>query len=212
MFLELTILLKEFIINHGFLGVFFGSIIEEIIAPIPSSAVIMVSSIFIMDNYQISLQSLGRLILYIALPAASGVTLGSLLFYGIVYRIGKPFVDRWGKYLGLSWEEVEKTEEKYSKHNLMELSIFTARALPIVPSILLSAFCGFIKYDIKKFILLTFFGTLVKAFVMGFIAWQFGSLYNQIESKFAISEEIMITGLIILIIAFSIYKKYKTRK
>ncbi len=207
MFAELTMLLKEFIVSYGFFGVFFGSILEEIIAPIPSSAVIMVSSLFIMDNSQISLQAFGRLFLYIAVPAALGVTLGSLLFYGIVYKVGKPFVDRWGKYLGLSWEEVEKTEEKYSKHNLIELSIFTARALPILPSILVSASCGFIKYDIKKFTLLTFSGTLVKAFVFGLIAWQLGSVYNQIESKFTISGEIVITGLIIAIVGFIIHKK-----
>ena len=206
---ELTLYLKEIIITYGLWGVFFGSVLEEIIAPIPSSPVIMVSSLFIMENYQISFLAFGRLFLYIALPAASGVTLGSLLFYGIIYKIGEPFVNRWGKYLGLSWEEIEKIEEKYSKNSLIEFSIFTARALPIVPSILLSAFCGFIKYDIKKFVLLTFSGTLVKAFVFGFLAWQFGSLYRQIESQFAISEEIVIIGLILAVIGLFIYKKYK---
>jgi membrane protein DedA with SNARE-associated domain len=209
MFAELTMFLEEFIITYGSWGIFFGSILEEIIAPIPSTAVIMGSSFFIMENSQISVQAFEKLFLYIALPAAAGVTIGSLLIYGIVYQLGKPFVDRWGKYLGLSWKEIEKTEEKYSKNNLMELSIFTTRALPIVPSIVISAFCGFIKFDIKKYITITFFGTLVRAFILGFLAWQFGSLYRQIESELAISEEIVIIGLVIAIISFIIYKKYK---
>jgi membrane protein DedA with SNARE-associated domain len=209
MFAELTMFLEEFIITYGSWGIFFGSILEEIIAPIPSTAVIMGSSFFIMENSQISVQAFEKLFLYIALPAAAGVTIGSLLIYGIVYQLGKPFVDRWGKYLGLSWNEIEKTEEKYSKNNLMELSIFTTRALPIVPSIVISAFCGFIKFDIKKYITITFFGTLVRAFILGFLAWQFGSLYRQIESELAISEEIVIIGLVIAIISFIIYKKYK---
>ena len=208
MFAELTMFLEEFIITYGSWGIFFGSILEEIIAPIPSTAVIMGSSFFIMENSQISVQAFEKLFLYIALPAAAGVTIGSLVIYGIVYRVGKPFVDRWGKYLGLSWKEIEKTEEKYSKNNLMELSIFTTRALPIVPSIVISAFCGFIKFDIKKYITITFFGTLVRAFILGFLAWQFGSLYSQIESEFAISEEIVIIGLVIAVIGFIIYKKY----
>ncbi len=47
----------------------------------------------------------------------------------------------------------------------MALSIFTARALPIVPSVVVSAFFGFIQYDIKRYITITFLGTLVKAFL-----------------------------------------------
>ncbi len=209
MFAELTIFLEEFIITYGSLGIFFGSILEEIIAPIPSTAVIMGSSFFIMENSQFSFGAFERLFLYIALPAAAGVTVGSLVIYGIVYQLGKPFVDRWGKYLGLSWEEIEKTEKKYLENNLMDLSIFTTRALPIVPSIVISAFCGFVKYDIKRYIFVTFFGTLVRAFILGFLAWQFGNLYRQIESELAVSEEIVVIGLIITVISFIIYKKYK---
>ena len=209
MFVEIIIFLEEFMMTYGSWGIFLGSILEEIIAPIPSTAVIMGSSFFIMGNLPISVSAFGKLFISIALPAASGVTLGSLLIYGVVYRIGKPFVDRWGKYLGLSWNEIKKTEEKYSKNNLMDVSIFALRAIPVVPSVVISAFCGFIKFNIKKYVFVTFLGTLVRAFILGFIAWQFGSLYRQIESELAISEEIVIVGLIIAVIGFIIYKKYK---
>ncbi len=209
MFTEVIQFLEAFIITYGSLGIFLGSILEEIIAPIPSTAVIMGSSFFIMENSQFSFQSFEKLFLYIALPAAAGVTIGSLVIYGIVYQVGRPFVDRWGKYIGLSWNEIEKTEKKYSKNNLMDLSIFTTRALPIVPSVVISAFCGFVKYDIKRYVTVTFLGTLVRAFILGFTAWQFGNFYRQIESELAISEELVIIGLIIVVVGVIIYKKYK---
>ncbi len=76
MFAELAMFLEEFIITYGSWGIFFGSILEEIIAPIPSTAVIMGSSFFIMENSQISVQAFEKLFLYIALPAAAGVTIG----------------------------------------------------------------------------------------------------------------------------------------
>ena len=209
MLTELVAFLEGFIITYGSWGIFFGSVLEEIIAPIPSTAVIMGSSFFIMENIPFSFQAFQVLLLNIALPAAAGVTLGSLLIYGIVYYAGKPFIDSWGKYLGLSWNEIEKTEKKYSKNNLMALSIFTARALPIVPSVVISAFCGFIKYDIKRYITITFMGTLVKSFILGVMAWQFGSLYGTIESEIGISEEIVIIRLVVAVIGFIIYKKYK---
>ena len=209
MLTELVTILEEFIISYGSWGIFFGSVLEEIIAPIPSTAVIVGSSFFIMESLPVSLQAFQVLLINIALPAASGVTLGSLLIYGIVYYAGKPFIDRWGKYLGLSWEEIEKTEDKYSRNNLMALSIFAARALPIVPSVVVSAFCGFIKYDIKRYITITFIGTLVKSFILGVMAWQFGSLYRAIETEIGISEEIVVVWLVIMVICFIIYKKYK---
>ena len=51
-----------------------------------------------------------KLFIYIVLPAALGVTVGSLFVYAIAYFAGKPFLERWGKYLGISWEDLEKTE------------------------------------------------------------------------------------------------------
>lgn len=209
MLAELTTLLQNFIISYGSLGIFFASILEQIIAPIPSTAVIMGSSFFIMGNSSVSLFSLEKLFFYIALPVAFGVTIGALIIYGVVYNIGKPFVDRWGKFLGLSWEEIEKTEEKYSESNSLLLFLFMTWAIPIFPSVVISAFCGFIKFDIKKYIYVTFLGTLVKAFVLGFVAWQFGSLYSSLGPKMGISEDLVLIALIIALIVIIIYKKYK---
>ncbi|MDO9045737.1 MAG: VTT domain-containing protein [Methanobacteriaceae archaeon] len=209
MLAELTTLIQNFIINYGSLGIFIASILEQIIAPIPSTAVIMGSSFFIMGNSPVSLFSLEKLFLFIALPVAFGVTIGALIIYGVVYKIGKPFVDRWGKFIGLSWEEIEKTEEKYSKSNSLLLFLFITWAVPIFPSVVISAFCGFIKFDIKKYIYVTFLGTLVKAFVLGFVAWQFGSLYSSLGPKMGISEDLVLIGLIIALIVIIIYKKRK---
>jgi membrane protein DedA with SNARE-associated domain len=209
MLAELTTLIQNFIISYGSLGIFFASILEQIIAPIPSTAVIMGSSFFIMGNSPVSFFSLEKLFLYIALPVAFGVTIGALIIYGAVYELGKPFVDRWGKFLGLSWADIEKTEEKYSKSNSLLLFLFITWAVPIFPSVVISAFCGFIKFDIKKYIYATFLGTLVKAFVLGFLAWQFGSFYSSLGPKMALSENIVVIGLIIALIIIFIYKKYK---
>jgi membrane protein DedA with SNARE-associated domain len=138
-----------------------------------------------------------------------GVTVGALIIYGAIYKIGKPFVDRWGKFIGLSWEEIEKTEKKYSKSNSLLLFLFITWAVPIFPSVVISAFCGFIKYDIKKYIYVTFLGTLVKAFILGFIAWQFRSLYYSLGPKIGISENLVIIGFIIALIVIIVYKKHK---
>ncbi len=63
---------------NGPLGVFIGTFLEEIIAPIPSALVIMGSSFLLMQNAPISIVSFQNLFLNIVLPATMGLTLGFL--------------------------------------------------------------------------------------------------------------------------------------
>ncbi len=194
--------------DYGSLGVFLGSLIEEIIAPIPSTLVILGSSFFIMQGVPIGLESVFSLILYVSIPAALGLTMGSLFLYAIGYFIGKPFISRWGKYLGFSWDDLEKTQEKFAESKNDDIALFSLRAIPVVPSIAISTFCGIIRYKIKNYIVITFLGSIVRASILGFLGWQFGRFYESIADKIAIYEDIVIIGLIIAIIAYIIYKKF----
>jgi membrane protein DedA with SNARE-associated domain len=194
--------------DYGSLGVFLGSFIEEIIAPIPSTLVILGSSFFIMQGVPISLESVFSLIIYVSIPAALGLTLGSLFLYAIGYFIGKPFITRWGKYMGFSWDDVEKTQQKFAESKNDDIALFSLRAIPVVPSIAISTFCGIIRYKIKNYIFITFLGSIVRASILGFLGWQFGRFYESIADTIAIYEDIVIIGLIIAIVAYIIYKKF----
>lgn len=202
------IYLQNFFMDYGSLGVFLGSFIEEIIAPIPSTLVILGSSFFIMQGVPISLESVFSLIIYVSIPAALGLTLGSLFLYAIGYFIGKPFITRWGKYMGFSWDDVEKTQQKFAESKNDDIALFSLRAIPVVPSIAISTFCGIIRYKIKNYIFITFLGSIVRASILGFLGWQFGRFYESIADTIAIYEDIVIIGLIIAILAYIIYKKF----
>lgn len=202
------IYLQNFFMDYGSLGVFLGSFIEEIIAPIPSTLVILGSSFFIMQGVPISLESVFSLIIYVSIPAALGLTLGSLFLYAIGYFIGKPFITRWGKYMGFSWDDVEKTQQKFAESKNDDIALFSLRAIPVVPSIAISTFCGIIRYKIKNYIFITFLGSIVRASILGFLGWQFGRFYESIADTIAIYEDIVIIGLIIAIVAYIIYKKF----
>lgn len=194
--------------DYGSLGVFLGSLIEEILAPIPSTLVILGSSFFIMQGVPFSPGSAFSLILYVSIPAALGLTLGSLFLYAIGYFIGKPFITRWGKYMGFSWDDVEKTQQKFAESKNDDIALFSLRAIPVVPSIAISTFCGIIRYKIKNYIFITFLGSIVRASILGFLGWQFGRFYESIADKIAIYEDMVIIGFIIAIVAYIIYKKF----
>jgi membrane protein DedA with SNARE-associated domain len=205
-------IMGDIIINYGALGVFLASLAEEVIAPIPSSVVIIGSSFFIMTDPTITLASLGKLFFVIALPAAFGVTLGSLLFYGITYFAGRPFIERWGKYLGLSWQDIQELDKRFDESYTDEILIFALRVIPITPSIVINAFCGFIRYDIKKYLIITFFGTLLRVFMLGFIGWQFGNIYQNISQQFSAIETWGIILIVMFIIGIIIYLRKRMQK
>lgn len=207
-----TIQLQSFFIDYGAIGVFLGCIIEEIIAPIPSTIIILGSSFFILEGQAIGLNSITNLILNISIPAALGMTIGSLFIYGLCYYIGKPFINKWGKYLAIRWEDIEKTDEKLQNQNKDEVILFGIRAIPIVPSVAISAFCGIIRYDLKKYILITFLGGLVRATVLGFLGWQFGTIYRDISNQISFLEEIVIIIGVIGVIGYILYNKRKKDK
>ncbi|MCK9150505.1 DedA family protein [Methanobacterium alcaliphilum] len=208
---ELITFAGNIIIEYGALGVFLASILEEVVAPIPSSVVVLSSSFFLMNNHTLTLASLERLFLMVALPAAIGVTLGSLFSYGITYFAGKPFVDSWGKYLGLSWKDVEKLDKRFDKSHTDEFLLFALRFIPITPSVVVNAFCGFIRYDLKKFLIITFLGTLARVFMLGFVGWQFGNFYNYLSQQISILETITIAAVFVGIIIYLVYVFNKKR-
>lgn len=200
-------LLESFFINYGSWGVFIGCIIEEIIAPIPSTIVILGSSMFILDGEIITISSFLKLLLEVSFPAALGMTIGSLFIYFLCYFIGKEFIIKWGKYFTLNWEDFEKTSKRIENQEQTDIFLFGVRAIPIIPSVVISAFCGIIRYDIKKYILITFFGGFIRATILGFIGWQFGSFYDTISNDISSLEEIVLIIIIIGLIAWFIKRK-----
>lgn len=211
MFEEIILYLESVLLAYGSLGVFLGSIVEEIIAPIPSTLVIMGTSFIILQGAAISPETIFSLFINVVLPASVGVTIGSLLIYTLAYYLGKELIDRLGKYLGVSWENIDKAQSKFEESRSDEVILFTVRALPVVPSIAINVFCGFVRYDLKKFVVITFLGTLIRAFILGFLGWQFGSLYQTISTKISYLEEISVVVIILSIIIYFLYEKYKKR-
>jgi membrane protein DedA with SNARE-associated domain len=207
MFESIILYVEQILFVYGPLGIFLASIIEEVIAPIPSTMVIMGSSFLMLKGASLSPDSFLNLFLNIVLPASLGVTLGSLFVYAIAYFAGKPFLQRWGKYLGVSWQDIEKAEDKFKDSRSDEIALFIVRALPIIPSVAINAFCGFIRYDIKKYLIITFLGTLVRAFILGVIGWQFGSLYMKAAAEISYLEEISVIMIVIIFASYIVYKK-----
>ena len=204
--------LEGFIVSYGPWAVFGGSILEQVVTPIPSSVVVLGASFFLMKGVALSAGSLQTMFFNISIPAALGVTLGSLLYYGISYKIGIPFVERAGKYLGVSIEDLEGVEKRVKESRYENLFLFTARCVPVIPSIAISLFCGLIRYNPRNYVLITFFGAMVQTSILGIIGWQFGNFYLTISERLSFIDNIILVVLVLVVVIFVLKKRSeKTR-
>jgi len=217
MFSSLVHHIEPLVENYGAIGIFLASIVEEVIAPIPSTLVVFSSSILLTQGYE-GWDAIMAIIFKIMLPASAGITIGSLFPYFLA-RIGeKVAVEKFGKYLGLKWSTIEAMQKRVEKASSAEIAIFVTRAIPGLPSLAVSIFAGLARIPVGKYIIWSFLGCLPRNFLLGLAGWWGGRQYGAAMELLSSLE----SGVLIIIFAVIIsvgvgwvlfeHKKRKHRK
>ena len=201
--------LQTNILPLGVFGVFMASIIEEVIAPIPS-ALVMVMSGFLFIAGPVSIKTISALIFKVAIPVALGVTLGSYVVYFAARFGGRFMIEKWGKYVGLFWTDIEKLQSRLSGTRKDELIIGGARILPFVPSVVISAFCGILEMNVIKYFFISFVGVFFRGIILGILGWQVGNVYEKYAQTISSIENVVLISTILALGIF-IVLKYKGR-
>jgi membrane protein DedA with SNARE-associated domain len=179
-----------FIDATGYASVAVLMMLESMIVPVPSEAVMPFAGCLI---------TTGRFtFLGVAVASTLGSILGSLISYAMGYYGGRPFVTRFGKYLLLNMHDLEVTENFFKKHG--SFTIFIGRFIPVIRH-LISIPAGAGRMNLMHFILYTTTGAC--AWNM-FLAWLGYHLGNHWELIHKYSKPIDI-GMVILILAALIY-------
>jgi membrane protein DedA with SNARE-associated domain len=195
--------------RYGMLGLFAAEIIEEIIVPIPSAAVMTSGGFLFLGGMPFSFVAFQKLFFGVALPLALGLTIGSLFIYGLTYYFGRKVIDRYGRWLGVSWVDVEKAYAFFHKGHREIPLLILVRTIPLVPSVAVNAFCGLTRMKIQKYLPLTFFGALGRGLLMGFIGWQAGSVYFAYAEFIDRIEKIVLVLIALSVVGFIIYRRTK---
>ncbi len=170
---------------------FLGSIIEEVIAPIPSPLVMTLAGSIAATNQQ----TLVYLFL-IAATGAFGKTLASYLMYLLADKFEDVVLTKFGKFLGVSHREVERIGKHLNKGWRDDVILILLRAIPIIPSAPISIVSGLIKLNIRTFLISTFLGTVLRNVVYLLVGF---TGVNATESLIVIFEDFEIIGYIVVI-------------
>jgi membrane protein DedA with SNARE-associated domain len=152
------------------------------------------------------------IIVDVMIVGAFASTIGSFFGYGIAYLGGYPIIERYGKYLGTSVEEVEYMRKQFAKSSRDEIYLFTARAIPIIPLSVVSIAAGAIRMDIKEFSIITFLGTLPRCLILGIAGWLVGAAFEHIGQMVDFLETITLVLLVLFIVVFIIFRLVLRRR
>lgn len=202
---------QDTLIPLGAVGVFLAAFLEEVIAPIPST-IVLVGSGFILASGSFSFEMVYSLVFKVAIPASLGMAIGSLFVFGLAWFFGKPAIDKWGRWFGLSWDDVEKSREKFSKGPKDEITLFILRATPAVPSVAISAFAGLIRFPLRPYLIYSFLGSVVRALILGFVGSRVGALYFLYAEQISEVENYVLWFIGISAVVFIAYRLLKNKK
>ncbi|MBD3203103.1 hypothetical protein GF327_02325 [Candidatus Woesearchaeota archaeon] len=206
MFSGFTQGLIEAIRTHGILAVIVGVAIETIIVPIPSPLILMSAGYILIEST--SLFGAATHALVISVIAGTAQTVGSYLVYGIAYYGGKPLIDRYERFHGVSWEEITTFKHKFEKKKREELTLGILRALPIMPLSVISGVAGIIKMDFKRFTVATFLGVIPRNMFLALFGWQLKETYEKMAHYIDNIETVVTVLIVIAIVGYILANRF----
>ena len=103
--------------HYGYLVVFFGVMLESVGVPLPGETILLASGFLAQRGYL----DLGDAIVFGILGAVVGDQIG----YWVGREGGRPFVLRWGRYVRITPDRLERTERFFARHG--GKAVFLAR-------------------------------------------------------------------------------------
>lgn len=169
------------IAENGVLAVMLGMVIEEVIVPIPSPVIPMAAGALLIDATGLA-GAVFQALFLIALPASIASVVSSYFVYSIAYFGGKPVVEKYGKWLDISRENVEHVEKHFDSGN-EKYYVALFRAIPVVPLSLISGSAGLFRMGWKQYGIWSFIGMVPRNFFLALIGWYVGDGFEAVASR-----------------------------
>jgi membrane protein DedA with SNARE-associated domain len=196
----------------GMLGVFIGSSLEEIIAPIPSLFMQLSYGVLLYANTPTTAETVLKFFVTMPVFAALGVVAGSLPYFLLSKYIGVRFITKFGRFLGLGRDPYAKVQEFLNKQTFDEKFLVFGRLIPMVPSIIIAILPGFFGVSVRNYIVFSFIGAYIRCAALGFAGWQLGRSYLAYIEKIQQTQSTwgpIFLILILLVILFYLRRKSK---
>lgn len=184
-----------------------GSFIEELIAPIPSPIIMtMAGSIA---------QTQGKVLPYLlvlAVMSSIAKTGAGWLLYFIADVAEDVFMTRFGKFFGVSHQEIERIGAYISGGWKDSVVLFLLRSIPVMPSSPISVTCGAIKINLRTFLVATFFGSIIRSFFFLYLGYTGLEASRNLMEGLDSLDTIFNIAFVVVLLGIFVWALYKRKR
>ena len=188
----------KLISDYGYFGMFVGMVLEAVIIVIPSEAILATGGILASRNIFSFWNAF--------LVGLLGSVFCAIVIYFMGYFGGRPFIKRYGKYFFMKDEDIEKSDEWFSKYGLFASCI--GRNFPIVRT-LISLPVGISRISFFKFLIYTTIGSIPWTFVFVYVGYALGNNWvvaKEYVSRIKVPIQLILVALVIIFICRRVVK------
>jgi membrane protein DedA with SNARE-associated domain len=163
----------------GYLGVGAAMAIESAMVPLPSELILPFAGFMVSDRTEIEpLTGQSWNFWIVVVVATLGNTVGSVVGYAIGAYGGRPFLERYGRYLLIRPHEIELADRFFQRYGAA--TAFFSRLLPVVRTFI-SFPAGVARMHLGKFIVYSTLGALPWSIALVYAGEQLGSRWVDIR-------------------------------
>ena len=199
-------LVTEIYLSMGWSGVVFLMAVESVVFPIPSELVMPLAGWLLV-------QARGGSVWWVAMAGvygSLGSLLGAWLVYGVSLKGGRPLLHKYGKYVLITHEELDRAEAWFDKYG--EWAVFFSRMVPVLRT-LISVPAGVSRMNLWKFSIYTFAGSFPWSFGLAFGGYMLGENWETLRASMQPFELPILVALVGIVawFAFRCMKAMRTR-
>lgn len=173
----------------GYTGIVILMGIESACIPLPSEIIMPFA------GYLVSTGVFG--LWEVSIAGAVGCVVGGWVAYWIGKYGGRPFVEKYGKYVLLNPHDLQMAEDLFKKHG--EIIAFVSRLLPVIRTFIALP-AGMARMNFWKFTVYSFLGSLPFCYFLAWVGMKMGENWRELKVYFHQAD--ILIGILILIGAF----------
>lgn len=159
----------------GYWGIVIMMGIESACIPLPSEIIMPYG------GFLVATQPDRFSLLWMGVAGAAGCVWGSLVAYWAGMYGGRPFIEKYGRYILIRRRDLDKADAFFAKYG--DWAIFISRLLPVVRTFI-SFPAGIARMHFARFIVYTFLGSLPWCLALAYVGKLLGDRWDTLKSYF----------------------------
>jgi membrane protein DedA with SNARE-associated domain len=184
----------------GYLGVFFAMVVESTLLPLPSELILPYAGFLVSDSSAVEPLTHAPWSFWVVVVVGTAAnTTGSVFGYYLGAWLGRPFLDRWGRFLLIRKHEVDQAEAFFARWG--SPTAFFSRLLPGIRSVI-SFIAGVSHMPIGRFIVYSTLGAVPWTIALVYAGVVLGENWIQIREAFRPFDTAILVACILAVVAF----------